>query len=296
MHPFVTVIIPTYNRIALIQEAIASVVAQTYSHWELVVVDDGSQDGTAEAILSMNDSRIKLLEISHHGNIAHLRNLGVQQGSGEWLAFLDSDDIWIPRKLEIQLGVLLQEKKRWSYGGYELMNQDMLTIPNKAGNYRPLSGWIVKELLSTEISANIGSLILERTLFDEAGGFNEEANILFREDYELVIRLALRSEASAIPDILVRVREHNGRATNAFEYGHDRMAAVYEHLLLSLPGEDLKKITRRRMAIELAESAGKSIGKKNYFRAIPKLWKAFMNGDSVRHLLSVTYHGLFGFS
>jgi glycosyltransferase involved in cell wall biosynthesis len=129
----VTVVIPTYNRVALVQQAIASVIAQTYRNWELIIVDDGSDDGTPGAIIAMNDPRIKLLTKPHVGNIALLRNIGVNEGSGEWLAFLDSDDIWIPRKLEIQLFFLLQEGKRWGYGGSELMNDDMQTIPNKAG-------------------------------------------------------------------------------------------------------------------------------------------------------------------
>ena len=137
--PLVTVVIPTYNRVALDQEAIASVIAQTYRNWELIVVDDGSDDGTSEAIHAMNDPRIKLIAEPHVGNIALLRNIGVNEGSGDWLAFLDSDDIWIPRKLEIQLFALLQEGKRWGYGGFELMNDDMRTIPNKAGQFRPIS-------------------------------------------------------------------------------------------------------------------------------------------------------------
>ena len=77
----------------------------------------------------MNDARIKLLQSRHVGNIALLRNIGVNEASGEWLAFLDSDDIWIPRKLEIQLFFLLQEGKRWGYGGFELMNDDMRHDP-----------------------------------------------------------------------------------------------------------------------------------------------------------------------
>src|SRR5580765_5393661 len=100
-NPLVTVVIPTYNRLALVQQAIASVIAQTYRNWELIIVDDGSDDGTPEAIISINNPRIKLVTKSHVGNIALMRNAGVDEGSGEWLAFLDSDDIWLPQKLEI---------------------------------------------------------------------------------------------------------------------------------------------------------------------------------------------------
>ncbi|HWY34492.1 MAG TPA: glycosyltransferase, partial [Nitrosopumilaceae archaeon] len=76
--PLVTVVIPTYNRIEFVQQAIASVIAQTYIHWELIIVDDGSDDGTAGAINSMNDSHIKVLQLKHSGNIACLRNTGAK--------------------------------------------------------------------------------------------------------------------------------------------------------------------------------------------------------------------------
>lgn len=284
-------VIPTYNRVALVQQAIASVIAQTYRNWELIVVDDGSDDGTAEAISTMNDPRIKLLTKPHAGNIAMMRNAGVHEGSGEWLAFLDSDDIWFPRKLEIQLFFLLQEGKRWGYGGFELMNDEMRTIPNKAGQFRPMSGWIIKEVLTTEASVTIGTLMLERTLFEEAGGFNQDVELIYREDYELVLRLALKSEALAVPDLLVRIREHDGRATNAFEEGHDRTAAMYEHFIRSLPEKAFAKIARRRMAGELAESAKTSIARKKYLQATRRLGQALINGDKLRHLFSVVRQG-----
>jgi glycosyltransferase involved in cell wall biosynthesis len=290
-NPLVTVVIPTYNRVALVQQAIASVIAQTYGNWELIIVDDGSDDGTLEAIIAMNDPRIKLLTKPHVGNIALLRNIGVEEGSGEWLAFLDSDDIWIPRKLEIQLFFLLQEGKRWGYGGSELMNDDMRTIPNKAGQYRPISGWIIKDVLTTEASVHIGTLMIERTLFEEAGGFDPDTVLIYREDYELVLRLALKSEALAVPDLLVRIREHKGRATNGFEEAHDRTAAVYEHFLRCRPEKALAKIARKRMAGELAESAKTSIMRKKYLQATRRLGQALLHGDKLRHLFSVVRRG-----
>jgi len=289
--PLVTVVIPTYKRVALVQHAIASVMAQSYTNWEIIIVDDGSDDGTVEAIHSMNDSRIKVLEMQHVGNIAVLRNAGVRAGSGEWVAFLDSDDEWVPGKLELQINMLLQERKRWGYGRFELMNKEKHTIPNKAGTYRPISGWIVKELLTTEASVNIGTLLLERTLFEEAGGFNGDAKLLYREDYELVLRLAQRAETLALPELLVRVREHEGRSTNAFDYGHDRTASMYDYFIRTHPGKELLKIARRRMAAELTDSAVQRIRNRNYVEAARRLGKALINGDNLRHLLSAIRRG-----
>lgn len=277
VYPLVTIVIPTYNRSLLVQQAIASVVAQTYTHWELIIADDGSDDRTSEIIHAMNDSRIKIIELAHTGNIATVRNAAVGKGSGEWLAFLDSDDVWTTRKLEIQLFFLMQENKRWSYGGFELMNSDMRVVPNKAGKYRPISGWIVKDVLTTDASVNIGTLMLERTLFEEVGGFNPDPKLLYREDYELAIRLSLKSEALAIPELLMRVREHTGRVTHAFGYGNDRTAAVYEHFIHTNPEKQLSKIARRRMTSELTESAIFRFKKKEYYQAVRRLGKALIS-------------------
>jgi glycosyltransferase involved in cell wall biosynthesis len=290
-NPLITIVIPTYNRLAFVQQAIASVITQTYTHWELIVVDDGSDDGTTESVICRPDNRIRFLGLPHAGNIAALRNAGVSAGSGEWLAFLDSDDLWIPEKLEIQMQSLLQQGKRWGYGGYALMDEMMQPIPNKAGIFHPFSGWIIKEILGTKASVNIGSLLIQRSLFNEVGGFNPDPKLLFREDYELVVRLAMKSEALACPDLLMWVREHQNRATTAFGFGHDRTAAVYEHFIQSRPGKELTKIARRRMAGELAESALGRIQQKKYAEAARRLCRALINGDQLKHVFSVVKRG-----
>ncbi len=286
-NPLITIVIPTYNRLAFVQQAVASVIAQTYTHWELIVVDDGSEDGTSEEIICRSDQRIQFLSLPHTGNIAALRNAGVKAGSGTWLAFLDSDDLWIPEKLDIQIQQLLKEGKRWGYGRFILMDEEMKSIPNKAGVFRPFSGWIVKELLRTEASVNIGSLLVERLLFEEVGGFNPDPKLLFREDYELVVRLAMQSEALATKELLVRVREHRGRATTIYGSGHDRTAAMYAYFIQSKPEKELVAIARRRLARELAESASIRIQQKKYLQAVERLGRALINGDQLHHVLSV---------
>ncbi len=283
--PLVTVVIPTYNRLSLVQQAIASVSAQTYGNWELIVVDDGSVDDTVKIIRAMPDSRIQVLELPHCGNIALLRNAGVKAGAGEWLAFLDSDDIWVPRKLELQLR-MLQEGKRWGYGGFELMNEKMQAIQNKEGKYRPLSGWITKEVLTCEASVNLGTLMVERSLFNEVGGFNTEPLLNCREDYEFVLRLSQRAETVATPELLTRIREHNDRTTTVLDDGNERTAFVYGHFMRTQYDKSLVKIARRQQAYEFTEIAIKRIRQRKYLPAIGQLAKALVHGDKWRHLLS----------
>jgi glycosyltransferase involved in cell wall biosynthesis len=274
-----------------LKEAIASVITQSYSHWELIVVDDGSDDGTSQEVVCLPDQRISFLSLPHTGNIAALRNAGVKAGSGEWLAFLDSDDLWIPQKLELQIRLLLNQKRRWGYGKFELMDEQMKTIPNKAGVFRPFSGWIIKELINTDASVNIGSLIVERLLFEELGGFDTDAKLLFREDYELTLRLAINAEAAVNEELLLKVREHESRATTIYGSGHDRTAAMYKYFIQSKPERELVNIARRRMAYELAESASGRIRQKKYSKALKQLVSALINGDSLRHLMFVVKRG-----
>ena len=104
--PLVTVIIPTWNRSRLVAEAVASVVAQSYGNWELIVVDDGSTDNTVDRLESFAIRGLKIVRTAHIGHIGRLRNLGAHAGQGTFLAFLDSDDLWCPAKLERQISAL----------------------------------------------------------------------------------------------------------------------------------------------------------------------------------------------
>ncbi len=286
LQPLVNIVIPAFNRKEFLQQAVASVIAQTYTNWELVVVDDGSTDKTKETIGSLHDKRIRVFSIPHCGNIAKLRNTGAAAGSGEWITFLDSDDLWIPGKLELQLKFLQQEKKLWSYGGFELMNENGQTISNRTGKYIPHSGWITKELLMNKAAATIGSLMVSRKLFEELGGFDSDPELVLREDYELVLRLSLKAEAAAFPGLLVRVREHPGRSTNLAEDGYKRAAFMYGHFAKLCPDRGFKKIARQRQAYHETEMAVKSIEQKRYGQGMLQLSKAFWRGDHLRHIFS----------
>jgi glycosyltransferase involved in cell wall biosynthesis len=103
MHLAISVIIPTYNRKTLVTRAITSVLEQTYPIHEVLIIDDGSTDGTASAIQNFGDARVKYLPLSRNSGGAVARNIGIENSCGEYIAFLDSDDQWLPRKLETQV-------------------------------------------------------------------------------------------------------------------------------------------------------------------------------------------------
>src|SRR5687768_5708706 len=106
--PLVSIIIPTYNRENLIGESIQSVLDQTYTNWELIIIDDGSEDGTHQVVTGFRDKRISYYLIAHCGIFGKVRNEGLRRSNGKYVAFLDSDDLWCEDKLQVQVDLMNQ--------------------------------------------------------------------------------------------------------------------------------------------------------------------------------------------
>lgn len=259
--PEISVIIPTWNRARLLLETIASVRAQTFTDWELIVVDDGSNDDTAAAVASLADPRIRLLQLPHTGDVAALRNAGVAAARGTLLAFLDSDDLWEPDKLRAQREAMREAMREaggaaeaWSYTGYSLVDEQLRPIPFRAGSFQPRSGHILRELLALEANVTICTLMATRALVDEVGGFDVAAG---RDDYDFTLRLAARAPATAVPQTLVRVRQHPGRQTETQQAPHERSLLVYLRFLEREREADpsLRRLAERQCAALLVEGA-----------------------------------------
>lgn len=120
----VSIIMPTYNCGRFIGESIQSVLVQTYTHWELIIVDDCSNDATATIVSSFADKRIRYYHNEHNSGAAITRNRALQEANGRWIAFLDSDDLWQPRKLEKQLAFMQQNNYAFSYHEYEEIDEN----------------------------------------------------------------------------------------------------------------------------------------------------------------------------
>jgi GT2 family glycosyltransferase len=197
----------------------------------------------------------------------------------------------MPDKLQIQIETLQQSGKKWCYTNFELMNEKRETIPSKAGFFQPLSGNIIEKVLTAEAAIIISSVMVDRNLFQEVGCFQEDALLIFREDYDLHLRLALSEEVIAVPDVLVKVREHAGRITNSLPDPHERSAIPYLFFIDLKPGKKLKKIARQRHAHHMAMAAKNNLSHKKYLRAFGQLRKALTEGDNLRHILSCLYYG-----
>ena len=114
--PTISVILPTFNRSRFLRSAVASVFAQSYTDWELIIADDGSDEETRSYLRGIMGPRVKTLWLSHSGNPSRVRNTAIEAANGRYLAFLDSDDVWAPAKLEKQIGAFRERaNSRWSY-------------------------------------------------------------------------------------------------------------------------------------------------------------------------------------
>src|SRR5689334_2783621 len=124
MAPLVSVVIPTYNRLAFLREAVDSVLAQTFRDWELIIADDGSTDGTPEAMARLADPRVRVISLEHSGNPGRVRNAAIALARGRYVAFLDSDDWWEREKLSLQVEALRTRPScLWSYTGIRRVDE-----------------------------------------------------------------------------------------------------------------------------------------------------------------------------
>ncbi len=214
--PHVSVIIPTFNRKRFLIDAVRSVLDGTYGDIELIVVDDGSTDGTEKA-LGEFDGRIEYRYQPNRG-VSSARNLGVSMSRGEFVAFLDSDDRWTKNKLEKQVAYLADHPtlrachtdETWFRNGVHL---------NQRKRHRKFAGFIFERCLPLCIISP-SSILMEKSLFEELGGFDEHLPVC--EDYDLWLRMTLRYEIGFIPEPLVIKRGgHPDQLSRAY-WGMDR--------------------------------------------------------------------------
>lgn len=199
--PFISVIVPTFNRKHLCKRAVSSVLNQTYQDFELIVVDDGSTDGTTPEFLfgDKSSSQCTYIALPYNTGVSHARNHGVMHARGIWIAFLDSDDVWHPRKLETQTAwtasypeyAIVQTREVWIRKGVRV---------NPPQTHEKVQGYIFKECLE-RCMITPSSVIMKKDLFLTAGKFNE--SIPACEDYDLWLRIILRHPVGLVDEHLL---------------------------------------------------------------------------------------------
>ena len=189
----ISVVIPTYNRARDLERALRSILAQTYTLWEAVVVDNHSDDDTDQVIQRLGDARITLHKIHNDGVIAASRNLGIRSARGEFVAFLDSDDWWLPRKLEASFDAL--------ENGADVVYHDLFSVTRpgqrlfwRKRRARDLQRPVFDDLLLNGNGVCNVSSVVRKTVLDVIGGQSEERDLIGVEDYDTWLRIAKVTE------------------------------------------------------------------------------------------------------
>jgi glycosyltransferase involved in cell wall biosynthesis len=258
--PVISIIMPTFNRLQFLRPAVDSVFAQTFTDWELIIADDGSGAETRAYLQGLDDPRVRVLWLAHTGKPSVVSNLALREARGEFAAFLDSDDLWLPRKLEAQLESLRKHPERgWSYTKFALV--DASGSPMVAARIRDWptpTGWILEKLLEEATVIAQPSVLVSRQLLEQLGAFDEELVMCY--DDELWFRLAAHSEIDGIDEPLTLIRRHAHHSGGDMIAWRDRRR-VFEKALRTNLDTHLEPILRKlraQMSAGLAKSQAAS--------------------------------------
>jgi glycosyltransferase involved in cell wall biosynthesis len=205
--PDVTVVIPTRDRWRLLERAaLRAALLQEGVALEVVVVDDGSRDETPERLVELTDPRVRVIRHPRSRGVAQARNAGIAAARGKWLAFLDDDDVWSPRKLRLQLDAAEAAGASFVYGGAAAVAEDRSWLYSLAPTNPAV---LPKTLLSRNVLwGGCSNVVASTQLVREAGGFDER---LFQlTDWDLWIRLTQAGPVAACPDVVVGCIIHQG--------------------------------------------------------------------------------------
>lgn len=227
--PLVSIIMPAYNAEKTIKESIESVLTQTYQNWELLIVNDGSKDNTSSVVSSYDDVRIKLIE-QVNGGVANARNNGLQKAQGEYIAFLDSDDLWTIDKLEkqinyfqenIEVGLVYTDRKCFFENVDKAFDCEYKESIDIDDNYLRL---LIYDYIATL------TVMIKREVIVNVGLFDKE--LFGTEDWDLWIRIAKKYKIGHLKERLAYYREHDGGISKNFDrHSVEERKVIEKHVL-----------------------------------------------------------------
>jgi len=272
--PLVSVIIPCYNGEKFISKAIESVLNQTYQNWELIVINDGSMDNSKKIVQKyMEDGRIKLIEHKSNRGIPKTKNTGISIAKGEYIAFLDQDDIWLQQKLELQIKCFEEESNDIGIvcTGMIFTDSNMKPLNIFRGFNDKDQKKLIKSLyLTTTNSSSI--MMVKKECFDGIGIFNED--LVGWDDYEFLMRLATISQIKYIRKPLVKKRIHQNNAQRLIAVQNET-EKVFSRIVMLHPFlkkyKNLKESNRLYAnSIKLFEQGDKALAYNNLKKSIQK--------------------------
>ena len=244
--PRVSVVIPTYNAATMVEQAIQSVLAQTYRDLEIIVIDDGSTDDTENVVRPFGE-RVRYFRQENQG-VSAARNFGIKQARGEFIAFLDSDDLWAPEKLAEELPCLEGDPQLglvycdWAViSGQEVLHASYLeTLPAS-------SGYVFDELVQSGFILTSG-VVVRRTCLNDVGDFDKSLSIA--QDYDLWLRISYNWKVQLVAKRLFTKRNLDGSLSSNLAKTALERIALFEKTLRTLPG--MKARSRRLLRQQLA--------------------------------------------
>ena len=283
----VSVIIPTYNRANLLKETLESVFAQTYTDYEVIVIDDGSTDDTEEFVsaLLLDHPQLRYIKQANAG-VSAARNHGIFEARGEWIAFLDSDDLWFPDKLEKQMAFLAEHPSAGAVTNPFYRYQDGQVETSKQGDaLRYPQAERVTSLLPFELFAsynyvNTSSVLIRKTLLYQAGLF--EGGLKVGEDFILWVRIAKFAEFWFLNEVLGCCRTHETNTINDSEYQfYGRMVRELQIVRWSKEAY-IVKLYKEWLAGHYAWLADDDRQKRKYSKAAHYYWLAVRHTQDLK--------------
>ena len=226
----VSIILPTYNRASLVMESIDSVLQQTYPDFELIIIDDGSDDETEEIVCRIKDARIRYYKMPHSGHTGRLKNYAIKQSKGDYIAFIDSDDLWKKNKLEKQVHLLMDNDSiGFSITDVTTFKEDKILIEHSyktQGQIQCIN--IFDWLKNNRFLVYNPTLIIRKKCFEKTGLFDEE---MLSGDYHFNMRLAYFFDAGILYDTLVLRRAHDSNMSELFPLeNYEEYINTFEYL------------------------------------------------------------------
>ncbi len=211
----VSVVIPTYNRGFCIKKSIESAINQTYSPLEIIIADDCSSDNTEEVVKSINDPGVRYYKLPENKGAGGARNYGVSVATGDYIAFLDSDDCWTEDKLEKQMAYHeLHPEYDMSYTSYLFHGLDGEEFKSPTINdISVLEGDILKHLLLRN-TVGAPTVVIKKEVFDEVGGYDETMDNL--EDWDFAIKVSQKHLIGYLPEVLLNVYQTRGSVSENY--------------------------------------------------------------------------------
>lgn len=261
--PKVSVVIPAYNAMLYLPETLESVRRQTFTDLEVLIIDDGSSDHIVQWFSQVTDPRVKLISQENQG-VSAARNTGIAHAQGEYVAFLDADDLWEPTKLEKQV-LCLEDKPAVGLVYTWAVLVDEQGNPTGRVIASHVEGDVWKQMLEDDMIRNGSSVMVRRCCFETVGIFDQ--SLAFAEDRDLWIRIASRYPFAVVKEPLLRYREHSNSASKNRQKMFQGLRTVIEKSFQSVPLELLYLRNRTYARINL-DLAWHYIGEGDYKKAI----------------------------